>query len=337
MSIGLDIGSRTVKLVELEESKTGWRLVSSGIAASSGKLPGQITDEKENLALAEVIRKLGRQTNLTDKNVSLALPEVSVFTRLVSFPLVDDKEIASAVKWEAEQYVPIPMAEAILQYQIVSRDNALTRPESQVLLVATPKDLVEKYLRVAHLAGLEVVGVETQLLALVRALAPAQGTVLLMDFGARTTDIAIAKNGTMTFSRSIPTAGDALTRALVQNLGVRYSQAEEYKKTYGLSTDLEGKIKKALNPVLAILVEEIKKAVHFYQTEEKGEAPQSLIVSGGSSTMPEVIATLSALLGLEVMMGDPFLKMEIEEKTKETLRNYLPLYAVAVGLAMREG
>jgi len=239
------------------------------------------------------------------------------------------------VKWETEQYIPIPIAEAIVQYQIIEKNDSAAKPESLILLVATPKNLVEKYVKAVQMAGLNVVGVETQLLALVRSLAPAEGTVLLMDFGARTTDIAIAKDGNLSFSRSIPTAGETFTRALVQGLGIEYQQAEEYKKTYGLSDELEEKVKKTLNPVLAMVTEEIKKAVYYYQSEEKGTAPQSVIVSGGSSRMPEVIASLTNLLGLEVVVGDPFAKIIVDQEVKKSIEAYSPLYSIAVGLAMR--
>lgn len=335
MSVGLDIGSKTIKIVELAEEKSGWKLISSGIVANQCKLPGQIVDEKDFLTLAEVMRKFYRGLKISSKEVNIALPESLVFTRSIKLPLLDNREIASAIKWEAEQYIPIPIAEAVIQYQIIQKNDSAAKPESLVLLVATPKDLVEKYIKVVQMAGLDVAGVETQLLALNRSLAPSEGTVLLMDFGARTTDIAIAKDGNLSFSRSIPTAGETFTRALVQGLGIEYQQAEEYKKTYGLSKDLEEKVKKALNPVLVMVTEEIKKAIYYYQSEEKGTAPQSVIVSGGSSRMPDVISSLTNLLGMEVIVGDPFAKIIIDEEAKKLIEAYSPLYSVAVGLAMR--
>ena len=204
-----------------------------------------------------------------------------------------------------------------------------------VLLVASPRALVEKYIKLIQGAGLTTVGVETEVLALTRSLAPETGTVLLLDFGAVSPEVALVKDGMVRFSRSIPTAGEAFTRALSQNLGIEYQQAEAYKKTYGLSRDLEGKIKASLAPVFNLVAEEIKKAVHFYQTEEKGEAPKSVIVSGGTSSMPEAISTLSNLLGLEVVVGNPFAKVIVDAETAKKLADFSPLYSVAVGLALR--
>ena len=335
--VGLDIGSRTIKIVELAKEGNVWRLRASGVIGFQGVAPEKATDASELTALATVIKKLHKEAGVSSKEVAIALPESQVFTRTVKFPPLTDQEIASAVKWEAEQYIPIPIAEAIVQHQVIERRDTTAPPEVVVLLVAAPKSLVEPYTRVVQLAGLSVVGVETELLALSRSLAPQVQTVLLVDFGARSTDIAIVKNGQLSFTRTIPTAGEAFTRAVAQSLGVELSQAEEYKRAYGLSgSQLEGKIKGALDPVFRIVVEEMKKAIHFYQSEEKGEAPKSLILSGGTAGLPEALSLLTKMMGIEVLIGNPFAKISVDPEAAKSLASFAPLYAIAVGLAMRE-
>jgi type IV pilus assembly protein PilM len=119
---------------------------------------------------------------------------------------------------------------------------------------------------------------------------------------------------------------------------VELSQAEEYKRAYGLSgSQLEGKIKGALDPVFRMVVDEMKKAIHFYQTEEKGEAPRSIVLAGGTAGMPEAISILTKLMGIEVVIGNPFAKVALDPEVARTLMPYAPLYAISVGLAMREG
>lgn len=336
MSVGLDIGSKTIKVVELSSEGTTFRLRGSGVVGYSGNTPEKMNSDKETVDLAGVIKKLFSDAKISSRDVVIALPEASVFTRTIKFPLLTDQEIASAVKWEAEQYIPIPISEAIIQHTILEKRETVNPPEVLVLLVAAPKDLAERYIKVVSMAHLNVVTVETELIALVRALAPAQGVLLIVDFGAKSTDIAVAKNGNLLFSRSITTAGDAFTRAVAQVLGVEYQQAEEYKKTYGLaSSQLEGKIKGAIDPVFNVVVDEIKKAIHFYQSEEKGEAPTSVILSGGTAGMPEAIPFLTKVLGLEVIVGNPFLKVQTNPETLNRLAPFAPLYSIAVGLALR--
>lgn len=334
--VGIDIGSKAIKLVEIEKSGGGFNLLASGVVGLSGTSVDRITEEKEFAAVSQIIRKLHSEAGLRDKNVILSIPEQLVFTRTVKFPLLTDQEIESAVKWESEQYIPIPLNEAIVQYQILERRENTTPGEVLVLLVAAPKNIVEKYVRVVQEAGLVVTAVETELIALARALAPVDKTVLLLDLGAGSTDIAISKRGFLSFSRSVPIAGEALTRAVSQNLGVAALQAEEYKKAYGLEAQqLEGKIKGALDPILKMIVDEIKKAIHFYQTEEKGEAPSAVIISGGTAALPQIISVLSNLLGIEVVIGNPFAKVNLDSETAKRLAPYAPLYAVSVGLALR--
>ena len=334
MSVGIDIGSKTIKIVELEKEGKAFKLAASGAVGYQGVLPAIAKEDKELVPLSDVIRKLHKEAHIRGKEVSVALPESLVFTRTIKFPSLTDQEIESAVKWEAEQYIPIPLPEAIVEHQIVERSQN-TQGNVTVLLVASPKVLVEKYIKLLAGAGLTTVGVETEALAICRSLAPETGTVLLLDFGAQSTNIAIIKDGMIRFSRSIPTAGEAFTRALSRSLGIEYQQAEAYKKTYGLSKDLEGKVKESLAPVFNLVGEEIKKAIHFYQTEEKGEAPKSVIVSGGTSSMPEAISTLTNILGIEVMVGNPFAKVSVDVQSAKNLANYSSLYSVAVGLALR--
>lgn len=335
--VGLDIGTKTIKIVELEKDGSSFSLSASGIVGFLGNPVERIVDDKEMATFAQIIKKLHTETGATGHDVALSIPEQGAFTRTVSFPLLTDAEISSAVKWELEQYIPIPAAEAISQHIILERNEKSSPPSVLVLLVAAPRVLVEKYTRLVQMAGLNPIAVETELIALTRVLSPPDKTVLLMDLGANSTDIAIAHNSLLCFSRSIPLAGEAFTRAVSQVLGVNATQAEEYKKTYGfVSTQLEGKVKGALDPVLRLIVDEVKKAISFYQSEQKGEAPTAIQVSGGTSGMPQIITGLTELLGIEVSIANPFAKVKIDPVTAKKLAPYAPLYSVATGLAMRE-
>lgn len=335
--VGIDIGSKSVKIVELEKSATGFSLLASGIVGYSGNPVDKLVDEKEIAGAAEIIKKLHKEAGVSSKDVNISIPESLVFTRTIKFPLLTDAEVSSAIKWESEQYIPIPINEAIIQHTILERNETSTPPGVLALLVAAPRVMVEKYTKVVVAAGLTPVAVETELIALSRALAPVGKTVMILDFGATSTDIAITKNTLLSFSRSIPIAGEAFTRAVAQTLGVNATQAEEYKKTYGLSTSqLEGKVKRAVEPILRLAVDEIKKAIQYYQSEEKGEAPSAIIISGGTSGMPDIITMLTSLLGIEVLVASPFAKVATDPETAKKLGPYAPLYSVAVGLALRE-
>lgn len=333
--VGIDIGTKSIKIIELVKSGNSWNLKTSGAVGFNGASPDKANDDKELEALAEILKKTAVQVSITSKEVNLALPESIVFTRLIKFPLLSEEEIASAVKWEAEQYIPIPLAEAVVQYLVLERNEQTS--STSVLLIAAPKNIVEKYVKVIRLAGLTPISAETELTAIARSLSPDKGTFMVLDLGSSATDISIVKDGNIVFTRSIPVAGEAFTRSVSQGLNVTPAQAEEYKKTYGLSLDqLEGKVRNALEPIIRTVVDEIKKSIQFYQTEEKGDIPSSVIITGGASVMPDLAGYLTEATGIETVVGDPFSKIQLDPETLKSLSSYSSIYATAIGLAMRD-
>lgn len=333
--LGIDIGSKSIKLIELAKSGNSWLLKSSGAVGYNGVAPDKAQNDDEIHAIAEVLKKIFAQIGASSKEVNISLPESLVFTRVIKFPLLSDEEVAAAVKWEAEQYIPIPVNEAVIQYTILSRNEATS--QTSVLLVAAPRAIVEKYVKVVRLAGLTPVSAESELTAVARSLSPDKGVSMLLDLGSSATDMSIIKDTKVVFTRSIPVAGDAFTRAVSQGMGITAQQAEEYKKTYGLAADqLEGKVRKSLEPVFKMVIEEIKKAIQFYSTEEKGDVPTSVVITGGASTMPNIVLYLTESLGIETITGEPFAKISLDPDTAKNLAPYASIYATAVGLAMRD-
>ena len=336
MGVGLDIGSKTIKIVELTKEGNILKLNGSGVVGYNGIAPDKFKEGKDLADLAQIIKKLHKEAKIDSKDVSIALPEEKIYTRVIKFPLLTDQEISSAIKWEAEQYIPIPISEAIVQHQIISRQEKGVSPGVKVLLVAVSRNLVEVYVKLLQTAGLNVVKADTELLSLTRVFALPDRVSMIIDFGATSTDIAICDKGVLSFARSIPTAGEAFTRAVSQTLNITPLQAEEYKKAYGLSSQLEGKIKGALDPIIRLVSDEIKKAIYYYQTEEKGDAPSAVVLTGGSSGMPEAVTYLSQTLGLEIVVGNPFAKVSLTPQVQKILAPYAPLYSIAVGLAMAD-
>lgn len=339
MSVGLDIGSKTIKVVELTRVGSGFSLKAAGAVGFAGIQIEKAVDDKELDQFAQTLKKLFNDAHITSKKVVLSLPESQVFTRTMKFPLLTNEEIESAVKWEAEEYIPIPVKDAIVRHQIIERQEVGNPPQVLVQVIAVPKLLVEKYVNVVTKAGLEVVAVETELLALTRTWGVQDKTLLLADFGARSTNVGIIKGTQLFFSRSIPTAGEAFSRAVSMGLGVTPLQAEEYKATYGLvEGQLEGKVSHAVKPVLTVVVDELRKSMNYFQQEARSEPPRSLIVSGGSSGLPGLAAELTKMLNMEVQVGNPFARpnLTVDAESAKSLANFAPIYAVSVGLALRE-
>lgn len=338
ISLGLDIGSHSIKLVELARDGKNLKLLTAGsILAPAKSATANLTADLE--ALAVVIKKLINDTGCKSRNVNIALPEAEVFTRVIEMPSLSSRELASALQWEAEQYIPLPLSEVNLDYSILRDVKTTGINKMDVLLVACPKTLLERYLKFLELAGLFVDNVETEIIAVTRALNPTLTRLpaaLIVSLGAQTTDLAIIRAGVLNSIRSVSAGGNAVSRALSQTLGLELGQAEEFKKTYGLEKDkMEGKIVAAAFPVINIIISEIARAIGFYQEKHPGEILKTLILTGGTAKTPGLVKYLVEQIGgsIEVQLANPWL--EINKDTRfNVLENEGSTFTVAVGLAL---
>lgn len=335
-AFGLDIGTTSIKAIQLERRGEQFALLAAGITASPANVMTSDV-EKDIEQTAEIIKKLIADTKITSKQVNISLPESQVFTRLIELPMLTDEEVGSAISWQAEPYIPIPIAEASIDYQIVSRREAQGSVAGavQVLLVATPKNIVQRYVKLAEMVGITIASVESELLALSRVFGLPNQTIIVADLGANSSDFGIVRSGQLVVSRSVPTGGNVFTRALSNGLTVSVERAEEYKKSYGLNSSfLEGKVHQSLDPVFKVLSEEMKKTIQYYKSDiGKEDQVSAALLSGGTAGMPELTPQVAEALGIEVLVADPFAKVIKDENTSKTLSSWAPLYGIAVGLA----
>lgn len=341
--IGLDIGSSTLKAVQLKKEphrKPKLYLHASGPAPVHSMTSESEADLK---AISTSVREFIDSFPFTTRAVVVALPESQIFTRVISLPRMNEKELKSAMQWEAEQYIPVPLSDVTMDYQVLDGVELKKGDgEIDVLLIAAPQTLINKYLRVLKEAKLETVGLETETLAVARSLVGDKATVpvtMVVNIGAATTDISVVARRSVRFTRSIATGGKALARAVSQSLGFEIEQAEEYKKTYGLEeTKLEGKVMKAIKPIFDVVVEEIKRSLAFYNTHKKdGNNVKRLVLCGGTASLPGIMVYLASNLNLEVQLGDPWRSLEIPPKfPRRELEEIGTSFAVAVGLSLKE-
>jgi type IV pilus assembly protein PilM len=333
---GLDIGSQKIKLVKLAKSGSQYRLTALGSIPSTQK--GLLSDNESDLtALATAIKKLYQESKIATKNVVSALPQDQVFTQVITLPQLSEDELLSALKWEAEQYVPIPLSEVTLSHQVIGQVKENNKQKMEVLLAAAPNRLIEKLLLVLKTVGLNPLSLELEIMALARSLVvPSPEAVMVVDLGSKATDFAVVENGQIIFVRSIPTAGEALTRAIASGLGLSPNQAEAYKKAYGADPkQLEGKVMEAIAPVVEVIVDEMEKIIQFHQLE-KNKTLSRVVLSGGTANLPEISAVLAKKLNLEIQIGDPFLQIVKDKVVSQVPPADIPSYAIATGLAMKE-
>jgi len=206
-----------------------------------------------------------------------------------------------------------------------------------VLLVAVPKALTNKYIQVTRAAGINLLSLETETIAISRSVVgQAKDAVMVASIGASTTDIAVFSGGAIRFTRSIATGGQALERALAQSFNLAPGQAAEYIRTYGLEEKLEGKVMSAIKPVFDIIRDELKRTQAFFSSRSQRPLPR-LILVGGTANLPGVLVYLADSLGMEVARGNPWEAISIPGNfPREQLEEIAPSFAVAAGLALKE-
>lgn len=337
-TFGLDIGQSTIKAVWLSTEKSGYLLdaVLSIPTPANTLLSESELDQQE---LANVIKKIVDDAKIEAKAVNIALPESQVYTKIIELPNMSDSDLASAIYWEAEQQIPVALSELTLDYKVLQRpEKGDTSQKMRVLLVGTATHLIEKYQKVLSMAGLAVASVETEVLSVMRAIIPtevAYPTSMLVCMGTFNTSLSIIQKNSIVFTYSVPLGGAAITRAISSKFGFSTSQAEEYKKIYGLSEDnFEGKIAQAVEPILFSILGEIKKAFAYYRNLYKDDPIMQITLTGGPAKLPGLSTFFAKNAGIETEIANPWKILFEQDVPKEIIDN-APEYTVAVGLAMR--
>ncbi|MCH7541537.1 type IV pilus assembly protein PilM [Patescibacteria group bacterium] len=337
---GLDIGSHSIKAVQLSGPPERPIFIASGQIESPTSATEQIPsieDEQAMEAVANSIKTLHKEAHFSTDKVIAALPESQIFTRVIELPSLKQSDIKKTITWEAEQYVPVPMSEVRLDWQVLGKVEG---GKVEVLLVAAPIALVESYLKIIRLANLTPISLETEITSVVRSLVQrVEGTpsTMVVSIGASTTDLSIVNEGRISFTRSIGTGGYSLARGVAQELGFEIDQATEYMKTYGLDpTSLEGKVMQAIKPIFDVIVNEIRRVLAYYSTNHPNSPVKRLIVTGGTAKLPGLVIYLAEALGLEVQVGNPWEGISLPPQASKKLMQDATSYAVAVGLALKQ-
>lgn len=335
---GLDIGTTSIKVVWFSEQKEGL-LLSAALSAPT-PLKGMLSESPQDLEMmAQAIKQIVEEGKIATPYVNVALPENQVYTKVIDMPALSDKELSSAIYWEAEQHIPVPLPNITLDWKVLERPKETQAEEKmRVLLVGAPTALLTKYQKILGMAGLTIASMETEILSAIRALISKESpNTLIAQIGAVNTSLAIVKSGIVVFVYSVPTGGVAISRAIAADFGFTTDQAEAYKKTYGVSKEvLEGKIGKTAQPILMSIISEIKKALAFYNEKYKNDAAvKQVLLSGGTAKLPGVDAFFAEAIGIEAVVANPWTVLGSQNVAKEILDNATD-YTIAVGLALRD-
>jgi type IV pilus assembly protein PilM len=344
IAFGFDLSDVSVKVMQLEKSGNSFKV----LAYADHNLPkGVVVNDiimNETMLINHIKTMLGSLEfgKIHGNQIIASIPESKAFVRVLQIPKMTEEQAVSAVPFEAEQYIPIPLDQAYLDWQIIGeKDDKL-----DVLVTASPKDYIDAFLRILKSAGLNPVSFEVESAACARALiSPELKTknILLLDMDTYRTSLIVVEKGNLQFTSSVPIAGDAFTQSIARALSISGEEAEKVKREIGLDDAKESQaVKAALVSVVDNLVTEIRNIIKFHD-EHSTEKIQQIVLCGGSSKLlhvPEYIAQqLADLNTIEVVLGNPWVNLfNAENKLAPPLGTEDSLsYTTVIGLAMRAG
>jgi type IV pilus assembly protein PilM len=336
--VGLDIGSSSVKAVELRRAKKGYELVHAGLEplASDTVVDGAIMDA---LSVADSISDVLSRHKIKTKSVATSVSGHSVIVKKIPLPPMTDEELEESIQWEAEQHIPFDISDVSLDYQVLNA--SATSSATDVLLVAVKKDKILNHTNVITQAGKIPTVVDIDAFAVQNAFEtnydPASNTtVALLNIGASIMNILVAKGGTPLFTRDVSVGGNQFTDALQKEMNLSFEEAEQVKKgklIEGVQTESVSSLMQSVSEVLLL---EIQKTFDFFRATTGGEQLQRVYVSGGCAKVEGFLDLLQARLGLPVEMLDPFKNIAIGKGIDlDHLDEISPSMVVAVGLALR--
>lgn len=332
----LDIGTAAVRVVQLRPSGDAWSLVKYGVAPVDIRITGSDAPEDQK-RLGDVITNLLTQTGITDRNVVLGIPSSKMFATVVDLPDLPPQELASTIKYQAEQYIPMAIDEAKIDWAVLGK-SLRDQHKNEVLLASVANKFSESRLDMIEALGLNVVAIEPDSLALVRSLVPvaSRDAHMIIDFGDFATDIVLVLDRAPRLIRSIPVGKETLVKAAQQNLNIDANQANQFILKFGLYPDrLEGQILKSLDATLDQFIVEVTKSVKFFQSRYPNIPLNSIILSGYTLSIPAFGEYIAGKSGLQTVAGNAWSNVRFSANLNDTLMQLAPQFAVAVGLAQR--
>ncbi len=338
-SLGVDVGTASVKVVELERGNNGPRLATYGlIELESNVVSGNDADVQPLVSRA--IMEICKQARVQSKRAVSSLPGFSVFTSLINLPKMTDKELSEAIKYEAKRHVPVSLENMVLDWKVVNTREVTTKEglgsaSMQVLLTAAPKPLVNRYVSIFQKTDLKLAGLETEAFALARSLIGNDRTpTLVLDIGSSATDVIVVTEGLPILSRTMEVGGKILTQTIAQSLNVGFARAEQSKRDLGIRQHKQP-LSPAIQSVLHRIVGEVQNTLKLYYAKQTDKITK-IVLTGGASQLGGLSDYLEEEIKVKTFIGNPWARISYPQSLSSTLQEIGSNFAVAIGLAMRE-
>lgn len=373
-TVGLDIGSSMVKVVQLKKAGRGIDLEKFAMEPIfAGREKKSAGPELKEQKIAATRRAL-EMADISAKYAISSVSGESIIVRYIQLPEMPENELKNALRWEAEEYIPFRIDEVNLDSVILGKAEG-NEGKVDVLLVSAKKDLINEHLDIIKEVGLTPSIVDVDSFAFLNCFelnhAPDPSEVIaLVNIGAEITNINVYVNGTSRFSRDISIAGDTITNAIAGKMNVDFPKAESLKisegappveeesaaegvEDSGLISTIRGTVEKitgedlgedaqdmitqkVIRNNLQNLISEISRSIQFFENQSTGKNVERVVVGGGTSKMKNIIPFFSRELGLPVEIIDPLRRINVKDSMRSDVSTIQEMLGVGIGLALRK-
>lgn len=351
----IDFGSRSIKVAKLNKVSDSYELVNYGITLSpeDAIANGEISNP---IAVADALTELIKNSGIRDNRAIIAITGQKVIVREIILPLMQDKELLAGVMWEAPKYVPYDLDESIIDAEkveeFVEKDgNKMMR----VLLVATPKSIIQPYMEVLKKARVKPKIIDLVSSANIRAFEhqlsdkneeEQESSIvdIILSIGASNTNLTLVEKGNLKFTRDILVGGTDITKAIAKSLNISFDEAEKLKRETKIVLDQEAEEEKKNDGAKIILkilnqvTKEVRKSLSYYKTQSQKVKYNKMILSGGCANIDNITDLLSGQFEIPVIIGNPLGGIKIDERVFDIkrMKKLEDTLATVIGLAMRE-
>jgi len=351
----IDFGARSIKVAKLHKVIDGYELDNYGIALSpEGAIAnGEIFNP---IVVADALIELIKDSGIRDNRAIIAITGQKVIVREIVLPLMEDKELMAGVMWEAPKYVPYDLDESIIDAvkveEFVEKDG---NKMMKVLLVATPRSIIQPYLEVLKKARIKPKIVDVVSSANIRAFEnhlsdkqeeEQESSIvdIILSIGSSNSNLTLVEKGNLKFTRDILVGGNDITKALAKSLNISLDEAEKLKRetkiTLGQKAEEENKneSEKILVKILNQITKEVRKSLSYYKTQSQKVNYNKMILSGGCANIDNIKEYLSEQFEIPVIIGNPLESIKIDERIFDIkrIKKLKDILATVIGLAMRE-
>ncbi len=338
--VGLDIGSKAIKAAEIADTKSGQSLSRFGMV----ELPHGVIEEgmiKDPETAAGAIKELYKTYGIRDQNVAVSVGGYSVIVKKIPVQVMTEDQLQETIQFEAEQYIPFDINDVNLDFQILG-ENESNPNQMNVLLVAAKKEMVDDYIQLIQLAGLNPCVIDVDAFALQNIFEANyesdEETVALIDIGASKTSLNILKGATSVFMRDVSLGCNQINVKIVSLIDCSLEEAEQIKQSEQSDSISQDDLREIISSAVSDWCSEIRRAMDFFYSTEPEEQIKRIILSGGGANIHEFRELLAAETSAEVEIIDPFKQFQIDTDAfdPEYLKRISPQAAICMGLALRK-